>query len=124
MTVSHSLDGGQLVKTSMVANLPKPAPTFAPWDSPPAKETAVEIRVQGTVQGVGFRPMVYQLAHVYQLRGEVFNDAAGVVIRVAGSSERVTRFVAQLRPSAPPLAHIETSNASPSFFRMSPSRPS
>jgi len=91
----------------MVANLPKPAPTFTPGDSSPDVETAVEIRVQGTVQGVGFRPMVYQLAHAHQLRGEVFNDAAGVVIRVAGRSERVTRFVAQLRPSAPPLAHIE-----------------
>lgn len=86
----------------MVANLPRPTPTQVP-----VAATAVEIRVKGTVQGVGFRPMVYQLARACELRGEVYNDAAGVVIRVAGAPEQLDRFVAQLRPSAPPLAKIE-----------------
>ena len=71
-------------------------------------ETAVELRVKGTVQGVGFRPMVYQLAKTHELRGEVYNDAAGVVIRVAGTSDQVNQFVEQLQPSAPPLARIES----------------
>jgi hydrogenase maturation protein HypF len=52
--------------------------------------------------------MVYQLARACELRGEVYNDAAGVVIRVAGAPEQIDRFVAQLRPSAPPLAKIES----------------
>ena len=73
-----------------------------------SSETAIEIRVKGTVQGVGFRPTVYQLAQVYGLRGEVYNDASGVVIRAAGAAEQVSQFVDQLRPSAPPLAKIES----------------
>lgn len=94
----------------MVANLPRPthlsdealgAAEIA------AVETAAEIRVKGTVQGVGFRPMVYQLARACELRGEVYNDGAGVVIRVAGLPEHVEQFVDQLQPSAPPLARIE-----------------
>jgi len=87
----------------MVANLPR----FTNSSSISAA-IAAEIRVKGTVQGVGFRPMVYQLARACKLRGEVYNDAAGVMIRVAGSPEQIDRFVAQLRPSAPPLAKIES----------------
>ena len=44
------------------------------------------------MQGVGFRPMVYQLALACQLRGEVYNDAAGVVIRLAGTPTQVDQF--------------------------------
>ncbi|MEM1251571.1 MAG: carbamoyltransferase HypF [Cyanobacteria bacterium P01_H01_bin.21] len=80
----------------MVANLPRPV------------QTAAEVRVKGTVQGVGFRPMVYQLAQAYNLRGEVYNDSAGVIIRVAGKPGQIENFLEQLQPSAPPLAKIET----------------
>ena len=66
------------------------------------------MRVKGTVQGVGFRPMVYQLAQAHNLRGEVYNDSAGVIIRVAGQPRQIETFLAQLQPSAPPLAKIET----------------
>lgn len=103
----------------MVANLPGPV------------QTAAEIRVKGTVQGVGFRPMVYQLAQFYNLRGEVYNDSAGVVIRVAGTSEQIENFVQQLRPSAPSLAKIETiercsvvnTSIFQTSFEITPSRP-
>ena len=39
----------------------------------------VRIRVDGTVQGVGFRPYVYRLAHELGLGGFVLNDARGVL---------------------------------------------
>ncbi|MEM9542170.1 MAG: carbamoyltransferase HypF [Cyanobacteria bacterium P01_E01_bin.42] len=68
---------------------------------------AVEIRVTGRVQGVGFRPTVYRLATECGLRGEVFNDAAGVLIRVAGNPEQIERFGVELRQQAPPLAQVE-----------------
>ena len=76
-------------------------------------EIATEIRVTGTVQGVGFRPMVYQLAITHGLRGSVYNDAAGVLIRVAGPADQIEHFVAQLQPSAPPLAQIESIQQQP-----------
>lgn len=65
------------------------------------------IRVQGTVQGVGFRPTVYRLARDCGLRGDVRNDAAGVSIRVAGSQARIDRFVSRLQTDLPPLAVLE-----------------
>ena len=65
-----------------------------------------EIRVRGTVQGVGFRPTVYRLAKACGLRGYVCNDGEGVLIRVSGSEEALTEFVARLQTECPPLAKI------------------
>ncbi|MEH2462438.1 carbamoyltransferase HypF [Nostoc sp.] len=65
-----------------------------------------EIRVCGTVQGVGFRPTVYRLAKACGLQGDVCNDGQGVLIRVSGSEEAITKFVARLQTECPPLARI------------------
>jgi hydrogenase maturation protein HypF len=65
------------------------------------------IHVAGVVQGVGFRPFVYNLAGRYQLRGEVRNTSAGVDIAVEGDDQAVQAFVLALRSDAPPLARIE-----------------
>ena len=65
-----------------------------------------DIRVEGIVQGVGFRPTVYRLAEQYELRGWVLNDGAGVWIRVAGEREQIEGFLDQLERSPPPLARI------------------
>ncbi len=45
----------------------------------------VQLRVRGKVQGVGFRPFVWQLAHQLQLTGDVCNDGEGVLVRLAGN---------------------------------------
>ncbi len=50
---------------------------------------AVEIRVRGRVQGVGFRPTVYRIARELELSGEVLNDPQGVLVRVGGSPRAV-----------------------------------
>jgi hydrogenase maturation protein HypF len=63
--------------------------------------------VTGTVQGVGFRPYVYRLAHELALDGWVLNDAHGVVIEVEGPGDAVAELIARLRPEAPPLAIVE-----------------
>ncbi len=65
-----------------------------------------EIRVRGTVQGVGFRPTVYRLAKVFGLCGEVCNDGEGVLIRVAGGDAALAEFVNKLQEECPPLARI------------------
>lgn len=48
-------------------------------------QRAMRIPVRGQVQGVGFRPFVWQLAGRYGIRGEVLNDPEGVLIRAKGS---------------------------------------
>ncbi|WP_375494737.1 carbamoyltransferase HypF [uncultured Nostoc sp.] len=65
-----------------------------------------EIRVRGTVQGVGFRPTVYRLAKACGLRGDVCNDGQGVLVRVSGSEKAITEFIARLQTECPPLARI------------------
>ena len=64
-------------------------------------------RVQGTVQGVGFRPFVYRIAGEEGLAGHVLNDVHGVLLEVEGAAEAVERFLARLRSEAPPLAAVE-----------------
>ena len=71
-----------------------------------ARERAVEIRVRGRVQGVGFRPLVWRLAERLGLSGEVRNDAAGVLIRAAGSPTAIAQLVDRLADEAPALARI------------------
>ncbi len=67
-----------------------------------------KIHVTGVVQGVGFRPFVYQLAHRHGLAGWVCNTSAGVDIEVEGSSRALVQFLADLKAEAPPLARIES----------------
>jgi len=65
------------------------------------------IRVEGIVQGVGFRPFVYTLATGLGLGGFVGNDVDGVFVEVEGPSAKVTEFLRQLERHPPPLARIE-----------------
>jgi hydrogenase maturation protein HypF len=71
-----------------------------------ARQT-VEIRVRGTVQGVGFRPTVWRLACDEGLVGEVLNDGFGVLIRTTGNSGAISQFLTRLQSEAPPLSRIE-----------------
>lgn len=66
---------------------------------------AVSIRVRGQVQGVGFRPFVWQLAQEFGLRGRVWNDAEGVGIEAGGLG--VEAFVAAIPARAPKLARVD-----------------
>src|SRR4051812_40973075 len=67
---------------------------------------AARVRVEGTVQGVGFRPYVYKLANELALGGYVLNDERGVLVEVEGAGEAVEAFVARLPVEVPPLAKI------------------
>ncbi len=67
----------------------------------------VHISVRGVVQGVGFRPFVYQLATKYNLKGWVCNTSDDVQIEVEGTEEDIKQFLLSLREQAPPLARIE-----------------
>src|SRR5450432_2051059 len=65
------------------------------------------VRVEGIVQGVGFRPFVYSLATSLGLGGLVGNDQDGVFAEVEGDAAAVQRFLVLLEQQAPPLARIE-----------------
>jgi len=69
-------------------------------------QIARRLEINGIVQGVGFRPFVYQLAHRHRLRGDVANTSAGVIIRIEGDRQSVEAFAAELAQNPPPLAHI------------------
>ncbi len=64
--------------------------------------------IKGVVQGVGFRPFIYQLAHRYQLSGHVINTPEGVDLEVEGADEDVEHFFQAILSERPPLAHISS----------------
>jgi hydrogenase maturation protein HypF len=71
-----------------------------------AATSAKRLEINGIVQGVGFRPFIYQLANRYGLKGEVANTATGVTLILEGPSGRIQQFVDDLPHRKPPLAHI------------------
>ena len=73
----------------------------------PSMTCLKRIWVQGVVQGVGFRPFVYRLAHEHGLKGWVRNTSAGVEVEVEGAQEALEAFLRDLETQAPPLARIE-----------------
>jgi hydrogenase maturation protein HypF len=69
------------------------------------------IRLRGIVQGVGFRPFVYNLAARLEVRGWVLNTSEGVLIEVEGAGPALAEFVGRVVHEAPPFAHIEDTEA-------------
>jgi hydrogenase maturation protein HypF len=65
------------------------------------------VRVEGTVQGVGFRPFVYRLASEMGVSGHVLNDSHGVEVEVEADVAVVERFLERLSTETPPLAKVE-----------------
>jgi hydrogenase maturation protein HypF len=65
------------------------------------------IHIKGVVQGVGFRPFVYNLAVELGLVGWVLNSSSGVEIEAVGLDDVLDEFVRRLESDAPPLAHID-----------------
>ncbi len=64
-------------------------------------------KIQGVVQGVGFRPYIYQLATRFNLSGFVFNDSNGVTIELQGKVKDIELFDETFLDELPPLAHID-----------------
>ncbi len=68
---------------------------------------ALDIQVQGIVQGVGFRPFVYRMAKKYLINGWVLNAADGVRIHAEGESKLLDAFVIELSENAPAAAQVK-----------------
>jgi len=67
-----------------------------------------EIRITGIVQGIGFRPFIYNLAKTYSVCGWVLNNENGVFIDAESEDGNLDRFVTDIPALAPPLARIES----------------
>jgi hydrogenase maturation protein HypF len=65
---------------------------------------AQRITISGRVQGVGFRPFVYRLAHRYQIAGWVRNVDGLVEIHAEGTPVQLQNFRQALLQEAPPLS--------------------
>jgi len=66
------------------------------------------LHITGIVQGVGFRPTVFNLAQKHLLTGWVLNNAHGVEIELRGSDQYVLAFIQDIQQNPPPLAVIDS----------------
>ncbi|MCW7076757.1 MAG: carbamoyltransferase HypF [Candidatus Syntrophoarchaeum sp.] len=65
------------------------------------------IRVEGVVQGVGFRPFIYRLAKLHSLKGYVKNLSSSVEILVSGKEDKLNAFLRDIEEKKPPLSRID-----------------
>ncbi|MCL6639535.1 MAG: acylphosphatase [Firmicutes bacterium] len=68
--------------------------------------TCFRVEVKGIVQGVGFRPFVYNLAQKYGLKGWVYNSGRGVTIELEGPESMIREFLREIKNRPPRLAKI------------------
>lgn len=67
----------------------------------------VKISIVGRVQGVGFRPFIFQLAHELGLKGTVQNNMDGVEVFIEGKIAQVELFLQSIEQKAPRLSRID-----------------
>lgn len=72
----------------------------------------LKLAIRGAVQGVGFRPFVYRLAHELKLAGWVGNSAQGVGVEVEGPRPALEQFLLRLEAGKPPRSSIQSLEAS------------
>ena len=73
---------------------------------PSMKRAAIEIT--GIVQGIGFRPFIYNLAQTHSIRGWVLNNEQGVFVDAESEDGNLDQFIRDIPALAPPLARIES----------------
>ncbi len=71
----------------------------------------LRISVGGIVQGVGFRPFIYRIAHREGLAGFVLNNPRGVEIEVEGELRHLSSFLTAVVNEKPVQARIDTVTA-------------
>ena len=76
-------------------------------------KTRYKVAIQGIVQGVGFRPFVYQQAVARRLTGYVTNTSHGVDLEVEGEESVLDDFLRTVREKAPPLSRITSLKLQP-----------
>ncbi|MBC8386063.1 MAG: carbamoyltransferase HypF [Candidatus Cloacimonetes bacterium] len=67
----------------------------------------LSIKINGIVQGVGFRPFIYKLAVEEDLKGFVLNSTNGVFIEAEGLKDSLSNFIKRIKSELPPAAEIK-----------------
>ncbi len=78
--------------------------------SPLIKQNIIrkKIELKGYIQGIGFRPFVYKLAHIYSLSGFVLNEGGKVSIEIQGEANQIEGFLKDLLEKKPKLSKIDS----------------
>src|SRR5690349_8267557 len=71
------------------------------------------LTIHGQVQGVGFRPHVYALAHQLRLTGSVRNHGGAVQIEIEGHDDALDAFLSWIRERSPPQTRIDSISSQP-----------
>jgi hydrogenase maturation protein HypF len=66
------------------------------------------IKVAGIVQGVGFRPFVYNKAMEYSIKGWVNNNSQGVFIDAEGEEDNLNSLLNSIEKNPPPLSKVDS----------------
>lgn len=67
-----------------------------------------QIKIKGIVQGIGFRPFIYNLANKFNIKGFVLNDSNGVLIIARQNKKQSENFIKQLKTDKPDLAFYKS----------------
>lgn len=68
----------------------------------------IEINIDGIVQGVGFRPFLFNLARYFKLKGYILNQGnAGVRLVLQGNNNQIEKFLENVKVNAPKISYIE-----------------
>jgi len=81
-----------------------------------------QITISGQVQGVGFRPFVYGLAHQFQFKGSVCNNEDGVLIHLNSTEEQARIFLKGILKDAPAISIIQSHSISLQFVNLAKKR--
>jgi hydrogenase maturation protein HypF len=73
------------------------------------KQKTYHLEITGIVQGVGFRPFLYNLARNHDLKGLILNRGnAGVSLELQGTRENLKEFIDSIKKKKPNISYIET----------------
>lgn len=67
----------------------------------------IKINIKGVIQGVGFRPFIYNLAKYYNINGYVLNKGNIVEIIAEGDNNNIKKFLYDIKKKKPKLSIIE-----------------
>ncbi|MEL7646648.1 MAG: carbamoyltransferase HypF [Sedimentibacter sp.] len=70
-------------------------------------EIRYQVMIYGVVQGVGFRPFIYNQAEEYNIKGWVSNQGSAVVMDIEGKRKNIKEFLLQAVKNPPSLARVE-----------------